>query len=263
MRWLADGRIDFTPRLSMRQLRAIMRLGIVLRWVAIAFAGVAGLLGPQVPRYLPFEVLIALVYNAAIMAAQRIARDESLPLVALIMTIIDCAFCFVFIGMYTVTPSSQQVAAYLPAMLEAVIYFGTAGIVLSAALFVAGIFFAQATGILLTPAGFDGSGAFGSAMIVVLIGACLASVMHVLRTEQGEAHVDLALPTNGSARPALSEREQHVLGLLAEGLSNAMIATRLGLSERMVKASVERLLDHLNARNRAEAVAQASRLQLL
>src|SRR5439155_838567 len=69
-------------------------------------------------------------------------------------------------------------------------------------------------------------------------------------------------PMNGAAL-RLSQREHEVLRLVAEGYSNTMIATRLHLSESTVKTHVEALLARLNARNRAEAVAAASRLQLL
>jgi len=61
----------------------------------------------------------------------------------------------------------------------------------------------------------------------------------------------------------LSPREQEVLELVAEGYSNSMIATRLHLSENTVKTYVENLLSRLNARNRAEAVAAASRQNLI
>jgi DNA-binding NarL/FixJ family response regulator len=42
-----------------------------------------------------------------------------------------------------------------------------------------------------------------------------------------------------------------------------MIAERLHVTESTVKGYVESILDHLNARNRAEAVAVASRLKLV
>jgi DNA-binding NarL/FixJ family response regulator len=42
-----------------------------------------------------------------------------------------------------------------------------------------------------------------------------------------------------------------------------MIASQLGMSERTVKACLERLLGQLRARNRAEAVAAAIRGGLL
>src|SRR5438034_989870 len=61
----------------------------------------------------------------------------------------------------------------------------------------------------------------------------------------------------------LSRREQDVLRLVAEGYSNTMIAARLHLSDNTVRSYVESLLTHLNARNRAEAVAAASRLKLI
>ncbi|HEX2648061.1 MAG TPA: LuxR C-terminal-related transcriptional regulator, partial [Candidatus Dormibacteraeota bacterium] len=61
----------------------------------------------------------------------------------------------------------------------------------------------------------------------------------------------------------LSPREQEVLKLIAEGNSNAMIAERLHLSETTVKGYVENLLTRLSVRNRAEAVAAASRMRIL
>jgi DNA-binding NarL/FixJ family response regulator len=42
-----------------------------------------------------------------------------------------------------------------------------------------------------------------------------------------------------------------------------MIATRLHLSESTIKTYMETLLTRFNARNRAEAVAAASRLNIL
>jgi DNA-binding CsgD family transcriptional regulator len=71
--------------------------------------------------------------------------------------------------------------------------------------------------------------------------------------------------TSGNATPAvrLSRREQEVLRLVADGYSNTMIAGHLHLSENTVKTYVENLLSRLNARNRAEAVATASRQNLI
>jgi DNA-binding CsgD family transcriptional regulator len=68
---------------------------------------------------------------------------------------------------------------------------------------------------------------------------------------------------NGDRPVHLSPREQEVLRLVSEGYSNGMIANRLHLSENTVKTHVENLLTRLNARNRAEAVAAASRQNLI
>jgi len=62
---------------------------------------------------------------------------------------------------------------------------------------------------------------------------------------------------------ALTTREQEVLQLVAEGLSNKRIAARLGISEHTAKFHVNAILGKLGAQTRAEAVAQAVRLGLL
>jgi LuxR family maltose regulon positive regulatory protein len=61
----------------------------------------------------------------------------------------------------------------------------------------------------------------------------------------------------------LSRREREVLQLIAAGQSDAMIAIRLHLSETTVKTHVGTLRTRLGARTRAEAVAIASRMNLL
>jgi DNA-binding NarL/FixJ family response regulator len=61
----------------------------------------------------------------------------------------------------------------------------------------------------------------------------------------------------------LTAREQEVLQLVAGGLSNKLIAARLGISEHTAKFHVNSILGKLGAQSRAEAVAQAARLGLL
>ena len=61
----------------------------------------------------------------------------------------------------------------------------------------------------------------------------------------------------------LSDREHHVLVMLADGLSAAEIAPRLHLSESTVKSHVAKIYQKLGAANRAQALVTAMRIGLL
>jgi len=61
----------------------------------------------------------------------------------------------------------------------------------------------------------------------------------------------------------LTAREREVLELVANGLSNRLIAQALGVSEHTAKFHVGSLLDKLSADTRADAVARAARRGLL
>lgn len=62
---------------------------------------------------------------------------------------------------------------------------------------------------------------------------------------------------------ALTPREQQVLELVAEGLSNKEIGAQLGVSPHTAKFHVTALLDKLGAETRTEAVVLAARSGLL
>ena len=68
-------------------------------------------------------------------------------------------------------------------------------------------------------------------------------------------------PSGRSERSAFDEplttREVQVLELLAEGLPNKTIATRLGISDQTVKFHVSSIYGKLGAANRTDAVRKA------
>ena len=61
----------------------------------------------------------------------------------------------------------------------------------------------------------------------------------------------------------LTPREQEVLVLLADGLRNREIATRLGISEHTVKFHLAAIFGKLGASSRTEVVRKALRLGLI
>jgi DNA-binding CsgD family transcriptional regulator len=61
----------------------------------------------------------------------------------------------------------------------------------------------------------------------------------------------------------LTPREIEVLALLAEGASNKLIASRLGISVHTAKFHVGSLLDKLDATGRTDAIAHAVRLGVI
>ena len=71
-----------------------------------------------------------------------------------------------------------------------------------------------------------------------------------------------ATPEPGSAS-LLTPKEQDVLKLLAEGLPNNGVVSRLEVSEHTVKFHVNSIMGKLNAQSRTEAVILATRLGLL
>ena len=75
--------------------------------------------------------------------------------------------------------------------------------------------------------------------------------------------VAASLAANTSVEVLLSRREIEVVSLMAQGLSNGAIATRLVISEGTVKTHVKHILRKLKASNRAEAVFRYMRMAMV
>ncbi|GAA4486305.1 response regulator transcription factor [Microbacterium panaciterrae] len=87
-----------------------------------------------------------------------------------------------------------------------------------------------------------------------------AAAGSVVLTPGGDERLVAALR---APRVDLTARERDVIALVAEGLSNREIATRLFVSEATVKTHVVHLLDKLDADSRTGAVSEAHRRGLL
>ncbi|TCJ23722.1 response regulator [Nocardioides jejuensis] len=69
--------------------------------------------------------------------------------------------------------------------------------------------------------------------------------------------------TAHAQKPRLSNREQEVLDLLADGMGTAAIAGQLYVSESTAKTHIARIYQKLGATNRAQALVTAMRMSLL
>jgi DNA-binding NarL/FixJ family response regulator len=70
-------------------------------------------------------------------------------------------------------------------------------------------------------------------------------------------------PVSRAVESRLTKRELEVLGLLAEGLTQAEIASKLVISQKTVGSHIERILSKLGVRSRTQAVALAFREDLV
>jgi DNA-binding NarL/FixJ family response regulator len=105
---------------------------------------------------------------------------------------------------------------------------------------------AGATGYVLKDAGPD-----------ALIGAIRAAAAGDSPLDPRVARV--VLQSQRDLRPAreLSEREETVLRLVADGLANKVIARKLGIAERTVKAHLTRIFERLDVTSRTQAALWA------
>lgn len=269
LRWLGFRRAQ-RPSSQVRQL---LNITTIVRWVGLVAAGIIGVAAP--PRAsLAFVLLILGVgaYNSWSMLAARRAGDASLLRVARTAAFFDMVGCLIFLAIFTDLPGGSQSAFYVPILIEAVAIDGIDGAIMGVLVFVVGILAIQGGNALFAHRAFGWTVVLVWGLIMLVVAAALGAVDQLSLAalpgppQEGEGNnpargSDEPLPLRPAVR--LSPREQEVLRLIAEGNSNAMIAERLHLSETTVKTYVENLLVRLSARNRAEAVAAASRMRIL
>ena len=91
----------------------------------------------------------------------------------------------------------------------------------------------------------------------------LADVLNVIRAvhggRRGIPHTVAAKLAEHTPRIPLTPRETEVLSLVANGLSNAEVAARIGRTEGTVKVHLKNILQKLEATDRTEAVTIALR----
>jgi DNA-binding CsgD family transcriptional regulator len=253
------------PRLSATSIRQLARLGTVVRWPGLLFAAILSLaVPPRSPIGLALVLVWVTLYNAWGMIAISRTDDRSILRIGRALTLLDTVSYFLVLYVFGGVGASTSIyAAYILLIVWMVAYDGAEGAMLCVGIFVVGMITLHAA--LKAVYGED----FGSrdvllwSLIMVVAGAILAAYDRIVIG--GVLPQARETPVSTATVPAvrLSPREQEVLQLVSEGYSNSMIAGHLHLSENTIKTYVENLLTRLNARNRAEAVAAASRQNLI
>jgi DNA-binding CsgD family transcriptional regulator len=267
------------PPLNASSIRQLARLGTVVRWPGVIFAAILSLAVPPRSAIGLGAVLVWVAsYNAWGMIAIAKADDRAILRIGRALTLIDTLSYFLVLFVFGGVGSSTSIyAAYILLIVWMVAYDGAEGAMLSVAIFVVGMIALHAALKAVFNQEFATKDVLLWSLIMVVAGAILAAYDRIVVggvlpatvpngtvTSNGvSAPVANVALSSGAPAVRLSPREQEVLRLVAEGYSNSMIAGRLHLSENTIKTYVENLLSRLNARNRAEAVAAASRQNLI
>lgn len=247
-------------------VRQQFRTGAIIRWVGLGVAGTIGaLVPPRAPSLLVGLILAVGAYNAVSMwLANRVAGQNILR-VGQGVTILDEVACLVFLAIYPNLPGGTQIAFYVPMLVEAVAFGGVVGAGEAVVVFSVGIVGVEWARLQFFNEAFSWPAVLLWILVMLVVAVSIAALD---RAVQGIAIGQVPReatgpPSSGAANLQLSPREQEVLQLIAAGHSDAMIAARLHLSETTVKTHVGTLRTRLGAKTRAEAVAIASRLNLL
>ncbi|MDQ6883986.1 MAG: response regulator transcription factor [Candidatus Dormibacteraeota bacterium] len=279
------------PRLSATSIRQLARLGTVVRWPGLVFAAILSLVvTPKVPLLLALVLLWVAAYNTWGLVAIPRADDGAVLRIGRGLILLDTISYFLVIAAFGGVGTSTSIyATYILLIVWMVAYDGAEGAMLLIAIFVLGMIGLHATQAAFFHQAFNGQDVLLWSLIMAIAGAILAAFdrivvaglqptpeRSILLHQEPSASQQPAgffpagvvggqgpASSSGSAAVRLSPREQEVLVLVSEGCSNGMIAARLHLSENTVKTHVESLLSRLGARNRAEAVAAASRQRLI
>jgi len=246
-------------------IRAMSQVFGVMRGIAgFAVLGLAGLLVQSSWKQgVVFLILFVSTYNTLALLAFYRGSDRVVLNTSRAVAGLDVISFFVMLWSFGPTPPGALIACYIAILNVHVATEGIAGGAASTAMFMLGYGALGATRSAVFHDAFPATDFVLWVVVVTILAISITSIQSILSGRPRVAAVSDAAKVIPAPTFRLSPREREVLQLVSEGYSNTMIANRLHLSDNTVKGHVEALLTRLNARNRAEAVAAASRLNLL
>jgi DNA-binding CsgD family transcriptional regulator len=252
-------------RPSPTQVRSLSKAFAITRGFAgIGVLGLASVLVPSAWKPgVVFLIIFVAAYDSAALFAFYRGSDVTVIRVARAVAVLDVGSFFLMLWTFGPNPPGALIACYIALLNVAVALDGVVGATASASLFVIGFGLFGAARTYFHGEQFPTTDFVLWSVVVAILAVSLGSIQHALTLPSGSAADGMRPVVLPAPLLHLSPREREVLQLVAEGFSNTMIANRLHLSDNTVKGYVEALLTRLNARNRAEAVAAASRMKLL
>jgi DNA-binding CsgD family transcriptional regulator len=240
----------------------LLRNGALLRWCVVALVAIRAITDP--PRLTPLAILwllSAASCNTALLWLGERLRPPPAARVAQAAVLTDALALVALVQIFGAYPPDVLCGGVALVLLEAVICWGAPGVLITAGATLAALSAAEGVRCGLMHGSVSWNELASEDVMVGLFSAGLVMARRLF------AH-SLPSPPPADAQPhastlRLTSREREVLALMAEGCSNTMIARRLHLTESTIKGHVESILNRLNVRNRAGAVAVASRLGLL
>lgn len=240
----------------------LLRNGALLRWCVVALVAVRLIADP--PRLVALGVLwilwIATWNTVVLWLGDRLAPAPAAR-VAQAAVLTDVAALVALVQIFPSNPPDVVSGGAALVLLEAAICWGAPGVLIASSLTLAALTALEGAHCSLMHASVSWNDVGSEDVMLGLLSAALVMARRLL------ARPLPALPAAEARRPGpglhMTGREREVLTLLAEGCSNTMIARRLHVTESTVKRHVESILSRLNVRNRAGAVAVASRMGLL
>jgi DNA-binding CsgD family transcriptional regulator len=209
----------------------------------------------------------------AIYSAITLSRGDRRSLHALIA--LDTLAALLLLAVFTGTEFADFYIGYVFVMVEAWIITGGRGLCMALAGYLIGLIGLQAARIQILGGAAPVTELLMWMMVLILVlGAFLAvDFVHTalaqprrpVEMDRADGHGSVANPGPPPRRPEvqLSRRQIEILRLVAAGMSNAMIADQLHVSENTVKTHVRNIFLTLEAHSKAEAVARAARVGLL
>ena len=260
--WLEPSR-DVGPHAGL-----LLRNGALLRWCAVALIIVRVVAHP--PGLAALAVLWLLwmsSWNTALLWLGERLPPAPAARVAQAAVLIDAGALVALVYIFPNNPPDVVFGGVALVLLEAVICWGAWGVLITSSLTLGALTAVDGACSSLLHASVSWSDVGSKDVMIGLLSAALVMARRLLAHPLAPRAEDQAQPRDQAQPPAaglrMTSREREVLTLLAEGCSNTVIARRLHVTESTVKRHVESILSRLNVRNRAGAVAVASRLGLL